>query len=213
MAASKQETWTAAIEAFEAGHHALLERLCAHLLELEPGNFPVRMLRAHSLLKMKRFDDAGVLLEGANPIDEREVVLWHRTAGDYYAERGDYEAAEDEYSSALAIAEQATSDLVLDLVEAQLSQGNSESALRSIQVFMSGQDGELDDSELLAFAEARALRNLGRLHEALEAAKRAASLAEKVGGFPDGELLVRDLEQTIAWRSKLAETELSSPAE
>ena len=47
---------------------------------------------------------------------ERKVVLWHRTAGDYYAERGDFEAAEDEYASALAIADVATSDLVLDMV-------------------------------------------------------------------------------------------------
>lgn len=199
--ASKQDIWIAAIGAFEAGHHALLEHLCAHLLELEPANFPVRMLRAHAQLKMKRFDDAGRLLEGANPDNEREVVLWHRTAGDYYAERGDHEAAEDEYASALAIAEFATSDLVLDLVEAQLAQGNSEAALRSISVFLGGQpDGsEIEDVELLAFAEARALRGLGRFEEALDAAKRAASLADKVGGFPDGEALVADLEQTLAW--------------
>ena len=218
MSASKKDLWSAAIDAFETGHHARLDLLCQHLLLLEPGNFPVRMLRAHALLKMKRFADAGSLLEGANPDDERKVVLWHRTAGDYYAERGDYEAAEDEYASALAIADVATSDLVLDMVEAQLNQGNSEGALRSVLSFMSGQgEGEVpDDQELLAFAEARALRNLGQTGAALEAAKRAAALGEKAGGFPDGEALVLDLAQVLAWETKLAAAmseDASAPAE
>lgn len=190
MEASKDKLWTAAVEAFEAGHNAVLALLCARLLEHEPGNFTVRMLRAHALVKMKRFDDASELLEGANPDDERKVVLWHRTAGDYYAERGDHQAAEDEYASALALADEATSDLVLDLVEAQLNQGNGEAALRSIESYLGGMAEDIDERELLAYAEARALRNLGRVDEALDAAGRAGTF---------GEPLVAELEQLRGW--------------
>ncbi|MFO7566114.1 MAG: hypothetical protein R6X02_25945 [Enhygromyxa sp.] len=198
MGESNKQIWTAAIEAFEDGSHAVLEQACRRFLELEPDSFPARMLLAHSLLKMKRFADAADLLEGANPSDERAVVLWHRTAGDYYSERGDFEAAEDEYASALAVADRQTSDLVLDLVEARIDQGHNEAALRAIDTFLAregGSEGErsVDDYELLVFARARALRNLGR-HEAALAAAREAVEAE---GFPAAVALVDELERRI----------------
>src|SRR5690606_30007931 len=147
MGESKKQIWAAAIEAFEDGSHAVLEQACRRFLALEPDNFPARMLLAHALLKMKRFADAASLLEGANPDDERAVVLWHRTAGDYYSERGDYEAAEDEYASALAVVERQTSDLVLDLVEARIDQGHNEAALRAINTFVEREQGPIDDFE------------------------------------------------------------------
>jgi tetratricopeptide (TPR) repeat protein len=151
------------------------------------------MLLAHALLKMKRFAEAADLLEGANPDDERAVVLWHRTAGDYYSERGDYEAAEDEYASALAVVDRQTSDLVLDLVEARLDQGHNEAALRAIETYVAREQGPIDDYELLAFAKARALRNLGRHDDALEAAREAA----EAEAFPAALALVDDLERRI----------------
>jgi tetratricopeptide (TPR) repeat protein len=198
MGESNKQIWAAAIEAFEDGSHAVLEQACRRFLELEPDNFPARMLLAHALLKMKRFTDAAALLEGANPDDERAVVLWHRTAGDYYSERGDYEAAEDEYASALAVADQQTSDLVLDLVEARLDQGHNEAALRAIETFIERERqrsaGQLiDDFELLAFAKARALRNLGRHEAALVAAREAVEFES----FPAAVALVDELERRI----------------
>ncbi|PRP90840.1 hypothetical protein ENSA5_60900 [Enhygromyxa salina] len=212
MGATKTDLWNAGIKAFEDGNHAVLELVCRRLLDREPDNFPVRMLLAHALLKMKRFDDAGELLEGANPSDERTVVLWHRTAGDYYAERGHHQAAEDEYASALALADEQTSDLVLDLVEARISQGHNEAALRAVETFVGRhEDGELDDGELLAFAKARALRNLGRFDEALVAAREACGLGEAIGGFEAGDSLVRELEQRLEWEAALAAADLDGP--
>ncbi len=193
MPESNKHIWAAAIEAFEDGSHAVLEQACRRLLELEPDNFPARMLLAHALLKMKRFAAAAELLEGANPDDERTVVLWHRTAGDYYSERGDYEAAEDEYASALAVADRQTSDLVLDLVEARLNQGHNEAALRAIDTFLEREPNPVDDLELLVFAKARALRNLGRHAEALE----FAGLAVATESFPAAVALVDELERRI----------------
>jgi tetratricopeptide (TPR) repeat protein len=193
MSESKKQIWAAAIEAFEDGSHAVLEQACRRFLELEPDNFPARMLLAHALLKMKRFADAAELLEGANPDDERAVVLWHRTAGDYYSERGDYEAAEDEYASALAVVDRQTSDLVLDLVEARIDQGHNEAALRAIEVFLAREQGPIEDCELLAFAKARALRNLGRHEEALVSAREAVT-AES---FPAAVALLDELERRI----------------
>lgn len=208
MAASNKDLWKAAIEAFEEGNHAVLELVCHSLLEHEANNFPVRMLLAHALLKMKRFPEASELLEGANPDDERTLVLWHRTAGDYYAERGDYEAAEDEYSTALALVDEQTSDLVLDLVETRINQGNNEAALRAVDTFRaSNEKAAHDDSELLAFARARALRNLGRFEDALAAAREAVGLGEEHGGFPQAEALVSELEQRLRWESKLTDTD------
>lgn len=210
MAASKKDLWSAAIEAFEDGSHAVLERVCRALLEHEPENFPVRMLLAHALLKMKCFPEAGDLLEGANPSDERTLVLWHRTTGDYYVERGDHEAAEDEYASALAIADSMSSDLVLDLVEARIDQGSHEAALRTIETFVARHEHEpLDDRELLAFAKARVLRNLGRFDQALVAAREAEGLGKELGGFPGCEALISDLEQRLAWEARLS-SELSA---
>lgn len=198
-----KELWSAAIEAFEGGAHGVLEFVCLRLLEREPDNFAVRMLLAHALLKMKRFPEASELLEGANPDDERTIVLWHRTAGDYYAERGDYEAAEDEYATALALSENQPSDLVLDLVETRLAQGNNEAALRGVEQYVAHRvgraSGEQDDRELLAYAKARALRNLGRFEEALVAAREAATLAD---GFEAGQSLVEEIEQRLAWAAK-----------
>jgi tetratricopeptide (TPR) repeat protein len=193
MGESNKKIWAAAIEAFEDGSHAVLERACRRFLEMEPDNFPARMLLAHAMLKMKRFAEAAALLEGANPTDERAVVLWHRTAGDYYSERGDYEAAEDEYASALSVADDPTSDLVLDLVEARLDQGESEAALRAIETFSNRASGSVEDSELLAFAKARALRSLGRYAEALVAAREAVEVAS----YPAADALVLDLERRI----------------
>jgi tetratricopeptide (TPR) repeat protein len=193
MEESKKQIWAAAIEAFEDGSHAVLEQVCRRFLELEPDNFPARMLLAHALLKMKRFAEAADLLEGANPDDERAVVLWHRTAGDYYSERGDYEAAEDEYASALSVVDRQTSDLVLDLVEARLDQGHNDAALRAIETFVAREQGPVDDYELLAFAKARALRNLGRYEEALAAAREAVESES----FPAAVTLVEDLERRI----------------
>jgi tetratricopeptide (TPR) repeat protein len=201
MAEINKELWRAAIEAFEGGAHSVLEFVCLRLLEREPDNFAVRMLLAHALLKMKRFTEASALLEGADPDDERTIVLWHRTAGDYYAERGDHEAAEDEYATALALSEVQPSDLVLDLVETRLQQGNNEAALRAVDAFVTHRPaGELDDSELLAYAKARALRNLGRFEEALVSAREAATLAD---GFEAGTNLVDELEQRLAWTARL----------
>ncbi len=200
---SKKQIWTAAIEAFEQGSHAVLEQACRRFLEFEPDNFPARMLLAHALLKMKRFADAADLLEGANPDDERAVVLWHRTAGDYYSERGDYEAAEDEYASALAVTERQTSDLVLDLVEARLDQGRSEAALQAIETFIEREPEPVEDLELLAFAKARALRNLGRYAEALAAA-RASVEAE---AFPAAVALVDELERRIELEAAARESD------
>jgi tetratricopeptide (TPR) repeat protein len=160
------------------------------------------MLLAHALVEMKRFAEASELLEGANPDDERTIVLWHRTAGDYYAGRGDYEAAEDEYATALALSDIQPSDLVLDLVETRLQQGNNEAALRAVDAFVTHRpqpSSEQDDRELLAFAKARALRNLGRHEEALVSAREAASWAE---GFEAGQSLVEELEQRLAWAKK-----------
>jgi tetratricopeptide (TPR) repeat protein len=197
-----KELWRAAIQAFEGGAHAVLEFVCLRLLEREPDNFAVRMLLAHALVEMKRFSEASELLEGANPDDERTIVLWHRTAGDYYAGRGDYEAAEDEYATALALSDNQPSDLVLDLVETRLQQGNNEAALRAVDAFVSHRlqpPSEQDDRELLAFAKARALRNLGRHEEALVSAREAASLAD---GFEAGQSLVEELEQRLAWAKK-----------
>lgn len=193
MGESNKQIWAAAIQAFEDGAHAVLEQACRRFLELEPDSFPARMLLAHALLKMKRFADAAELLEGANPDDERAVVLWHRTAGDYYSERGDYEAAEDEYASALAVVERQTSDLVLDLVEARLDQGHNEAALRAIETFIAREQEPIDDYELLVFAKARALRNLGRHVEALDAAREVA----KIDPFPAAVALVDELERRI----------------
>lgn len=193
MGESNKQIWAAAIEAFEDGAHAVLEQACRRFLELEPDNFPARMLLAHALLKMKRFADAADLLEGANPDDERAVVLWHRTAGDYYSERGDYEAAEDEYASALAVVDRQTSDLVLDLVEARIDQGHNEAALRAIDTFVEREAGPIDDVELLAFAKARALRNLGRHEEALVAAREAVASES----FPAAAALIDELERRI----------------
>lgn len=202
MAASNKDLWSAAIEAFDDGSHAVLEWVCRALLEQEPENFPVRMLLAHALLKMKCFDEASDLLEGANPSDERTLVLWHRTTGDYYLERGDHEAAEDEYASALAIADAMSSDLVLDLVEARINQGNNQDALLTIETFVARQQDEpLDDRELLAFAKARVLRNLGRFEAALVAAHEALGLGEELGGFPACEALIADLEQRLAFEA------------
>lgn len=204
MSEINKELWRAAIEAFEGGAHAVLEFVCLRLLEREPDNFAVRMLLAHALLKMKRFTEASELLEGANPDDERTIVLWHRTAGDYYAERGDYESAEDEYATALALSDNQPSDLVLDLVETRLSQGNNEAALRAVEAYVTHRPSqpstEQSDSELLAYAKARALRNLGRFEDALVAAREAATLAE---GFEAGESLVEELEQRLAWAGKV----------
>ena len=197
MGESNKQIWTAAIEAFEDGSHAVLEQACRRVLEIEPDNFPARMLLAHAMLKMKRFAEASALLEGANPDDERAVVLWHRTAGDYYSERGDYEAAEDEYASALSVADDPTSDLVLDLVEARLDQGESEAALRAIETFTTRASGSVEDGELLAFAKARALRNLGRYPEALVAARETVEAAS----FPAAVALVQDLERRIELES------------
>jgi len=200
MGESKKQIWSAAIEAFEDGAHAVLEQACRRFIELDPDSFPARMLLAHALLKMKRFSEAADLLEGANPTDERAVVLWHRTAGDYYCERGDYEAAEDEYASALAVVDVQTSDLVLDLVEVRIDQGHNEAALRAIDTFLRraetvGDPRELvDDAELLAFAKARALRNLGRYPEALAFARDAAAVPD---GFPAAASLVDELERRI----------------
>ncbi|MCA9701390.1 MAG: tetratricopeptide repeat protein, partial [Myxococcales bacterium] len=98
MAESKQDIWNQAVDAFERGAYSLLELRSRAYLEVDPDYFPARMLLAHALLEMKRFDQAAALLEGADPEDERSLVLWHRTAGDYYKGRGDYEAAEDEYA-------------------------------------------------------------------------------------------------------------------
>lgn len=201
MSEINKELWRAAIEAFEGGAHAVLEFVCLRLLEREPDNFAVRMLLAHALLKMKRFAEASELLEGANPDDERTIVLWHRTAGDYYAERGDYESAEDEYATALALSDTQPSDLVLDLVETRLSQGNNEAALRAVEAYVTHRPAtEQDDRELLAYAKARALRNLGRFEDALVAAREAATLAE---GFEAGQSLVEELEQRLAWAGKV----------
>lgn len=201
MSEINKELWRAAIEAFEGGAHAVLEFVCLRLLEREPDNFAVRMLLAHALLKMKRFGEASELLEGANPDDERTIVLWHRTAGDYYAERGDYESAEDEYATALALSDHQPSDLVLDLVETRLSQGNNEAALRAVDAYVTHRPStEQDDRELLAYAKARALRNLGRFEDALVAAREAATLAE---GFEAGQSLVEELEQRLAWAGKV----------
>lgn len=201
MAEINKELWSAAIEAFEGGAHGVLEFVCLRLLEREPDNFAVRMLLAHALLKMKRFSEASELLEGANPDDERTIVLWHRTAGDYYAERGDYEAAEDEYATALALSDNQPSDLVLDLVETRLQQGNNEAALKAVNAYVTHRpSSEQDDRELLAYAKARALRNLGRFEDALVAAREAATLAD---GFEAGQSLVDELEQRLAWASKL----------
>lgn len=224
MAERKQQLWSAAIAAFEAGNHAVLEFVCLRLLDREPENFPVRMLLAHALVKMKRFADASELLEGANPSDERTVVLWHRTAGDYYAERGDHEAAEDEYATALAIADTPTSDLVLDLVEARINQGSSEAALRAVETFEERHEpGALEDRELLAYAKARALRNLGRFEDALDAAREAVELAgqlaadsdggadDESGEFQAGEALIAELEQRLAWESRLDHTDAGVP--
>lgn len=193
MGESKKQIWAAAIEAFEDGSHAVLEQACRRFLELEPDNFPARMLLAHSLLKMKRFAEAADLLEGANPDDERAVVLWHRTAGDYYSERGDYEAAEDEYASALAVVDRQSSDLVLDLVEARLDQGHNEAALRALETYVAREQGPIEDYELLAFAKARALRNLGRYDDALIAAREAV----ETESFPAAVALVDELERRI----------------
>ena len=206
MGESKKQIWTIAIEAFEDGAHAVLEQACTRFLEFDPDSFPARMLLAHALLKMKRFTEAADLLEGANPNDERAVVLWHRTAGDYYCERGDYEAAEDEYASALAVVDEQTSDLVLDLVEVRIDQGHNEAALRAIDAFLGrrteeGGEGAEDDRELLAFAKARALRNLGRYSEALTVAREAATLAD---GFPAAAALVDELERRIELESAAA---------
>jgi tetratricopeptide (TPR) repeat protein len=196
-----KELWSTAIQAFESGAHGVLEFVCLRLLEREPDNFAVRMLLAHALLKMKRFSEASELLEGANPDDERTIVLWHRTAGDYYAERGDYEAAEDEYSMALALSENQPSDLVLDLVETRLAQGNNEAALRGVDAFVAHRiSSDQDDRELLAYAKARALRNLGRFEPALVSAREAASLAD---GFEAAQSLVEELEQRLSWAAKL----------
>lgn len=209
MAEINQELWHSAVEAFENGAHGVLEFVCLRLLEREPDNFAVRMLLAHALLKMKRFSDAAALLEGANPDDERTIVLWHRTAGDYYAERGDYEAAEDEYATALALSDNQPSDLVLDLIETRIQQGNNEAALKAVEAFVTHRTpGELDDRELLAYAKARALRNLGRFEDALVAAREAATLAE---GFEDGVALVRELEQRLAWVAKIQPSPSPSP--
>jgi tetratricopeptide (TPR) repeat protein len=202
MAEINKELWRAAIEAFEGGAHSVLEFVCLRLLDREPDNFAVRMLLAHALLKMKRFSEASELLEGADPDDERTIVLWHRTAGDYYAERGDFEAAEDEYATALALSDNQPADLVLDLVETRLQQGNNEAALRAVEAYVGHRPpAELDDRELLAYAKARALRNLGRFEPALVAAREAASLAE---GFEAAVTLVDELEQRLAWTAKLA---------
>ena len=206
MGESNKQIWTAAIHAYEAGSHAVLEQACRRFLELEPDNFPARMLLAHALLKMKRFPEAAELLEGANPEDERTVVLWHRTAGDYYSERGDYEAAEDEYASALAVADQQTSDLVLDLVESRLDQGHNEAALRAILTFEERHEpAEIDDQELLAFAKARALRNLGRYAEALAAARHAVEVADEP--FPAAAALAEDLDGRLALAEARGEPE------
>jgi tetratricopeptide (TPR) repeat protein len=215
MAETKQQLWSAAIEAFETGAFAVLELVCLRLLDQEPDNFAVRMLLAHALVKMKRFADASDLLEGANPGDERTVVLWHRTAGDYYAERGDHEAAEDEYATALALVDEQTSDLVLDLVEARINQGNNEAAVRAVDTFIARFEDEgepeLVDRELLAYAKARALRNLGRFEDALESAREAAKLGGEAGGFEAGEALVDELERRLAWESRLDNTESGLP--
>lgn len=194
---SKKQIWAAAIEAFEDGSHAVLEQACRRFLELEPDNFPARMLLAHALLKMKRFADAADVLESANPDDERAVVLWHRTAGDYYSERGDFEAAEDEYASALAVVDRQTSDLVLDLVEARLDQGHNEAALRAIDTFIERESDPIDDFELLAYARARALRNLGRHAEALASARESVETEP----FPAAVALVDELERRIELES------------
>jgi tetratricopeptide (TPR) repeat protein len=199
MSETTKELWSAAIEAFESGAHAVLEFVCRRLLEHEPDNFAVRMLLAHALLKMKRFTEAGELLEGANPDDERTIVLWHRTAGDFYTEKGDYEAAEDEYANALTLADAQTSDLVLDLVEARMNQGNNEAAVRAVDTFLARVAGEpIEERELLAYARARALRNLGRFEEAIAAAREAARLGPD---FDAPAALIAELEQRLAWET------------
>lgn len=213
MAETNKELWSTAIDAFETGAPAVLELVCRRLLERDPDNFPVRMLLAHALFKMKRFADARELLEGANPDDERTLVLWHRTAGDFYAERGDYEAAEDEYSTALTLADGPLSDLVLDLVEARLAQGHNAEALQAIETFMGGTadrggsgDARIDDRELLAYARARALRNLGRFEDALAAAREAVGLGGEAA-FEAGDALVAELEQRLALEASIDSTD------
>ncbi|GEM_PF-4087960 len=195
MAETKQDIWNQAIEALEGGAHSVLELHCRAYLEHEPENFPARMLLAHAQLKMKRFCAASEILEGADPIDERSLVLWHRTAGDYYSERGDYEAAQDEYASALALVDHQTSDLVLDLVDAMIAQGDNENAVEAIDTFVDRQarEVELEDLELLIHARARALRNLGRYDEAAKAVGDA--LERSSAGFPAAEALAQELEQ------------------
>ncbi|NVB42280.1 hypothetical protein G6O69_30935 [Pseudenhygromyxa sp. WMMC2535] len=195
---STQEIWKQAVAAFERGAHSLLERRCRDYLEHAPDNFPARMLLAHALLKMKRFEASAELLEGADPEDERALVLWHRTAGDYYFERGDYEAAEDEYASALSLVEHQTSDLVLDLVDAMLGQGRSQAALDALDAFEAQLERtESDeDQELLVLAKARTLRNLGRYADSLELARQALALAG--GELPEAESLLGELEDTLA---------------
>ena len=68
--------------------------------------------------------------------------------------------------------------------------------------------GEHDDSELFAYAKARALRNLGRFDDALVAAREAATLAD---GFEAGAALVRELEQRLAWAAKTQPSASPSP--
>lgn len=194
MGDSKREIWERAVAAFEQGAHALLEGLCRDYLDLDAGSFPIRMLLAHALVKMKRFAEAAELLEAANPSDERSVILWHRTAGDYYGERGDYEAAEDEYASALALADEPTTDLVLDLVDAMVNQGKAAAAVAAVDAFLTGRES-VEDGDLLAFARARALRNLGRYREARAA---VTELGEVGVDFADARTLIAELDQRIA---------------
>ena len=191
--ADKKEIWSAIAQALEQSAHAVLELECQRYLELDPNSFPVRMLLAHARVKMKRFGEAADLIEGANPTNEREVVLWHRTAGDYYAERGDYEAAEDEYASALALVDEQTADLVLDLVNAMINQGRSGHAIRAIDTYVAYHEDQ-EGRELLAYAKACALRNIGEYQDALSAAREAASLE----GFASADSLIDELERRLA---------------
>lgn len=198
MAQSKQEIWDRAVAAFEAGAHSVLEQHCRTYLDLDDENFPARMLLAHAQLKMKRFADAAELLENAEPVDERSLVLWHRTAGDYYRERGDFEAAEDEYTQALALVDEQTADLVLDLVEAMTAQGRNDEAVQAIDAFVARKtrEADLDDRELLLHARARALRNLGRYDEALRSVGEA--IEGSPASFPAAEALRAELRDRLA---------------
>ncbi|EDM75543.1 hypothetical protein PPSIR1_13580 [Plesiocystis pacifica SIR-1] len=209
--ATKQDIWKQAIAAFEDSDHAALEFHCQRFLEVEPYSFLGRMLLVQAKLALKRFDDAAELLEGADPEEERALVLWHRTAGDYYSARGDYEAADDEYASALSLAERQTADLVLDLAEARINQGHGAQAIHAIDTYEAHHKLEDDDHELLVFAKARALVSLGRYAEALACAREALQLSSV--DFPSARELIGQLEARVALEQAAADGEAAQPSE